>query len=110
MHFAEYRNDEYGYFWDRSLGYTKVSREWGLAIRTRAGYYDDESLSVEEWRFNDAPRSHRLEALEKLPELIEQLAQAAKKTAGELKHKVAITKQVATTISQMAPSNPARRK
>lgn len=104
----EGHSDENDYLWDRSLGYAKVSGIWGIAIRTREGFPDDYKL--EEWRFNDAPRSYRLKALEKLPELLETLAKNASKTAAALKSKVAVTKQVATTISQLASVNPLRRK
>ena len=105
----ERRSDpDYEFFSDRSIGYARVSGTWGIAIRTRSGTYD--SYETEEWRFNDAPRSYRLEALDKLPELLEQLARVANDTASELKRKLVSTKQVATTISQMALASPARRK
>lgn len=98
-------------FWDRSIGYGKVVRTWGLAIRSRAGFFDDpDEIREEVWLFNEAPRAYRLESLEKLPELLEKLAETANKTAAELKSKIALTKQVATTISKMGSAAPARRK
>ena len=108
VEFARRDDPEYERLWDCSIGYAKVSGTWGIAIRTRNGFYEDPE--TEEWRFNDAPRSYRLEALDKLPELLEQLARVANDTASELKRKLASTKQVATTISQMASASPARRK
>ena len=95
-------DNETQYFWDRSIGYGKVSRTWGIAIRTRSGFLDDQDFREEAWRFNEAPRAYRLESLEKLPELLEKLAETANKTAAELKSKINLTKHVATTISQMA--------
>ena len=103
-------DDETLHFWDRSIGYGKVARTWGIAIRTRAGFIDDRDIREEAWRFNEAPRAYRVESLEKLPELLETLAETANKTATELKGKIALTKQVATTISKMASAPPARRK
>ena len=98
-------------FWDRSIGYGKVARTWGLAIRSRAGFFDDpDEIKDEVWLFNEAPRTYRLESLEKLPELLEKLAETANKTASELKSKIALTRQVATTISKMASAAPARGK
>ena len=98
-------------FWDRSIGYGKVVRTWGLVIRSRAGFFDDpDEVRDEVWLFNEAPRAYRLESLEKLPELLETLAETANKTAAELKSKIALTNQVATTISKMASAAPARRK
>ena len=54
-----------GYFWDRSIGYAKVSRVWGIAIRARSGPLElvtPERTETETWRFNDAPRSYRIQA------------------------------------------------
>ena len=95
--------------WERSIGYAKVARTWGLAIRASAGIAG-EHIQEEVWRFNEAPRAYRLESLEKLPELLEKLAENANRTASELKNKIALTKQVATTINKMASAAPARRK
>lgn len=93
-------------FWSRSIGYARVSARWGLAIRADYGCNDDpESEQEEVWQFNDAPRSYRLEALVKLPELLDQLAETSGKVAGQLKERVALTKQVAVTLSQMASSD-----
>lgn len=99
-----------GEFWDHSVGYDKVSRRWGIAIRTRSGNEFLQQGHVEEWRFNDAPRSNRLEALDQLPELLEELVKVASDTADALKNKLATTKQVATTIRQVASSTRPPRK
>ena len=93
----------------RSVGYAKVSGTWGIAIRW-TGTDPDGNPASEEWRFNDAPRLYRLDALEKLPELLEELAKTASKTAEQLKSKVGKTKQIATTISLLASATPAGRK
>lgn len=97
-----------GRFWDRSIGYAKVSGKWGIAIRSRTGDFED--VYEEAWRFSDAPRSYRLEALGKLPELLDQLVKATGETASALKSKVAATKEVATVVGELAPSARARRK
>lgn len=94
-----------------SIGYAKISQRWGLAIRYTvslegSGLPDKE----EEWPFTDAPRAYRLEAVEKLPELIEKLAETSDKTATKLRKGIALTKHVAETIGPMAPSKPGRRK
>ncbi len=96
-----------GDFWDHSIGYAKVSRTWGIAIRTRSGSLAHQRVDEEAWRFNDAPRSHRLEALNKLPDLLVELVKVASDTANALKNKLATTKQVATTIRQVASSTRA---
>ena len=102
--------DGTGSFWDRSVGYARVHRKWGLAIRTSSGHYDvPESISVEEWAFNDAPRSYRLEALKVLPDLLEKLARTSSEVAKELKRGVAWTNQVALTLGHMASSRTNRK-
>lgn len=95
--------------WERSIGYGKVARTWGLAIRSSTGIAG-EHVQEEVWRFNEAPRAYRLESLEKLPELLEKLAETANKTAAELKSKIAVTKQVATTIRQVAAVDRLRKR
>ena len=103
------QDGRYEWFWEHSLGYAKVSSGWGIAIRTLRGDYTEPDEEI--WRFNDAPRSYRLEALERLPELLEELAKVSSETALALKSRITTTKQVAMTISQMAPSaKPVRRK
>ena len=99
-----------GEFWDHSVGYDKISRKWGIAIRVRSGNDFLQKVHEEAWRFNDAPRSNRLEALDKLPELLEELVKVASNTADALKNKLATTQQVATTIRQVASSTRTPRK
>ena len=93
----------------RSIGYAKVSRTWGIAIRY-TGTDSEGDPVTHEWQFNDAPRSYRLEALDTLPALLDQLAETAGKTAAALRNKIAMTEQVATTISQLASSSSVRSK
>ena len=91
------------------MGYAKVSQKWGLAI-CHTNSVDGDAVNEKEWQFNDAPRELRLEALEKLPELLEKLAETAGATAAELRQRIVLTKQVAEAIGQMAPSKPVGRK
>lgn len=97
-------------YWDRSVGYARISRKWGLAIRASSGSFDNpRDDRVEEWQFNDAPRLYRLEALEVLPELLEKLAKTSDGVARKLKRRVASTKQVALTLRRMASSRANRK-
>ena len=101
--------DRYEYRGSSYLGYAKVSQQWGLAIRYEATI-DGAPHEEEEWRYSDAPRAYRLEALEKLPELLDKLVETSGKTAAKLRKTITVTKQVAETMSKIAPSRPARRK
>lgn len=110
--FRSHTNGEFGEQGETRycLGYAKVSRKWGLVILYMVVDPDGLPITNEEWHFNDAPRRYRVQALEKLPELFEKLAEAAGKTAADLRERTTLTKQVAETINQMVPSRPARRK
>lgn len=107
--FADGSDPETETYWDRSVGYARISRKWGLAIRASSGAYDAPNEHVEEWQFNDAPRSYRLEALRVLPELLEKLAKTSDGVARKLKQRVASTKQVALTLRRMASSRANRK-
>lgn len=99
VEFAGHVDHNAGYYWDRSIGYAKVSGKWGIAISATSGSMGDEP-NEEFWLFGDAPRSYRLEAVDKLPELIEKLVTAADETAEQLKTKIETTTQVALAIIQ----------
>ena len=103
--------DRNGNYWHRSVGYDKGSSGvWGIAICYRAVDSDQVVRQDDEWLFNDAPRAYRLEALDKLPQLLEKLTRIADETADSLRKKVETTKQVATAITAAASSVPVRRR
>jgi hypothetical protein len=99
LEFAGEVDHDLGRFWERSIGYAKVSGKWGIAIRTVAGDFGDEPES-EYWPFSEAPRAYRLQAVDKVPELLEQLVTAADETANKLKEKIVHTTQIAQAIAQ----------
>jgi hypothetical protein len=91
--------DSYDNYWRRDVGYARIGRIWGLAIRTSAGHVGDpESETVEQWSFGDAPRSYQIEALEGLPELLEALIKSADKTARKLKEKTGEAQALAEAV------------
>jgi hypothetical protein len=93
-------------FWGRLIGYAKINGRWGISLQTYDGH-DPEDRDIEIWLFNDAPRSLRLEAIEKIPELIKKLSAEAKKTTIELQQKLKDVFTVAETLKLVAPkTNP----
>jgi hypothetical protein len=93
------------------IGYAKIDGKWGLGLRTVSGNHkrpDDES--VHEWSFNDAPRFLRVGAIEKLPELLEQLTKEAEATARKISESVEQAKSVAAAISRAVPQSGSQRK
>lgn len=76
---------EPGYYHE-DLGYAKIAGRWGIAVRTVLGdVRSDEGDRVEQWLFPDAPRFLAVQAIEKIPELLEALL----KNAGDLSKKIA---------------------
>jgi hypothetical protein len=91
-------------WWFLELGYAKVARAWGIAIRERAGCYLDESESGETWLFANAPRIHRVAAVDKLPDLLAKLIEDASETAKKLREKMTAAKEVVAAFGE--PTKP----
>ena len=94
-------------YWSRDVGYAKVGNKWGIALRTIEGNHnfpDDERC--EEWLFGDAPRSMRVEGVEKIPELLEALIKNTEQTTEKIKGKIDHAKQLAVAIAQVSASGP----
>ncbi len=90
-------------WWDRSVGYAKLRDRWAIALRTRAGDYTNPDRDSEElWAFNDAPRWMRLEAVAKLPDLLEELLKQAEDTTQRIKKKITQANELAEAIGKAA--------
>ena len=97
-------------FWRRDIGYSKIDGKWGISLRKVEGYYDDpEEEALEQWLFNDAPRSLRLEAIEKIPALLEELSTQAVKTTKDIQARLAEAQAVATAVKDAARSSTTKR-
>jgi hypothetical protein len=92
-------SDAGGSWWDRSVGYAKIKDRWAVTLRARDGRHGlDEEDSEELWPFNDAPRWMRIEAVAKLPDLLEALLKQAQDTTQKIKNKIAIASELAEAI------------
>jgi len=90
-------------FWSRDIGYAKVSNKWGISLRTIDGQLSDPDRSeTEEWLFNDAPRSLRLEAIDKIPELLEKLSKDAVRTTKDIRARLDEAQAVAEAVKSAA--------
>jgi hypothetical protein len=95
-------------YWRRDIGYAKVGNKWGVALRTVEGDYNyPEEASIEEWLFNDAPRWIRVEGVEKIPDLLEDLVKNTVETTQKIKGKIEQAKQLAGALEQAAAEKPA---
>jgi hypothetical protein len=95
-------------FWSRDIGYAKVGGKWGISLRKVDGdYLEPDEATIEEWPFNEAPRSLRLEAIDKIPELLETLSKDAVKTTKDIRARLSEAQAVAEAVKGAANS-PAR--
>lgn len=87
------------------IGYAKVNGSWRIAVRrVVADERDCGPPEVREiWPFNDAPRDLRLRAVEKLPNLIEELAKKAIQTAEAVNQKLQETRAFTAAIMKKSP-------
>lgn len=90
-------------YWSEDIGYAKVGGKWGIALRTVRGNYNwPDQESVEEWLFNDAPRSLRLSAIGKLPTLLEELSKEAIENTNKIKARLSEAQEVANAVKAAA--------
>jgi hypothetical protein len=98
-------------YWSRDVGYSKIGNRWGIALCTREGdYTSHDEERREEWLFNDAPRWLRVEGVEKIPDLLEELIKNTEKTTEKIKGKIGRAKQLAGALEQAAAAKPAPKK
>jgi hypothetical protein len=71
---SAWTDDNNGFYTNRDLGYAKEGSKWGICLRIRQGVFGcEDEEQYESWLFNDAPRALRVDAIDKLPDLLEQL-------------------------------------
>jgi hypothetical protein len=88
-------------YWGRELGYAKIGNKWGISVRTKEGSYNDpDGESIDSWLFNDAPRWLRIEATEKLTDLLAALIDTAESTSRKIQMKTEEANQIATAVEQ----------
>jgi len=86
------------------IGYSRFRSRWGIALRSC--YIEPSHEEHEEmWPFTDGPRQLRIDAVDKIPELLEQLDTEAEKMISALSAKV---KKVEELTSKMKPTGSAR--
>ena len=91
-------DDNSGYYWSRSVGYTKVGRKWGIALRQASGNYGDGEYDETVWKFSEAPHWMVIESIAKLPDLFDTLIERVKDTITKLK---ARTKQTDDLVAAL---------
>lgn len=90
------------------LGYDLFGHQWRIGIREIHGHenYPDETR-VKTWAFNESPRKLRVSAVDKLPNLVEELTKEARRTARRLREKTAEVQAFAESLkARLAPKIP----
>lgn len=97
-------------FWSEDLGYAKIGSTWGICLRRVTGDHMADRETVEPWLFNDAPRTLRISAIEKIPDLLERLSTEATKTTKRIRAKLSDAQVVAQAVKDAAttPRTPLR--
>ncbi|MBZ5729233.1 MAG: hypothetical protein LAP87_30200 [Acidobacteriia bacterium] len=78
---------EDGSYWSREIGYARVGKKWGIALKKVEGRAGDEYDDEEVWLFKDAPRWMQIESVTKIPDLFDTLIKRAEDTISKLKRK-----------------------
>ncbi len=97
--------DDNGYFWSRSIGYTFLGYGeggWGIALREASGNLGTDDHTEEVWPFSKAPRWMAIESVAKLPELFEALIERVQDTTTKLKARTEQTKELLDAVQAAA--------
>lgn len=98
-------DDERGRAWSHDIGYSRIAGRWRLAVRRcERDEATDTMVAIETWPFNETPLYLRIKAADKLPELIEALAEATDAVAGRLRKKITPTEELAAAVNALTES------
>lgn len=98
---TDYELEEY---WAQEIGYMRYgSKGWCIVIRTREGEFGrPDQERVQTWPFDEAPRAFRPDAVDMLPDLLDELAKEADKVSTRLAEKKAFVQQFVGIIKDSA--------
>jgi len=91
--------DDYEY-WSEDIGYSKINGKWGISIRRVEGNHrNPDRETTEAWLFGDAPRALRLEAIDRIPDLLEKMTDQAAFAIQKIHSKLADVQAVAAAVT-----------
>lgn len=96
-------DDEWGYYWTRDIGWTRIKNTWRIAIRKTEGSHQQDEHEEEIWPFSDAPKWMCVEAVGQLPDLFEALIKRTKETTEKLKARKKDADDLAAAIGAILP-------
>lgn len=84
------------------VGYSEYGRDWRIVVQTSEGR---DSLPDQEdektWPFEQAPQYLRVKAIDRLPELVEELVTSVDKTAERMRKKVGPAAELAKSVQTL---------
>jgi hypothetical protein len=90
-------------YWSREIGYSKIGNRWGVSLRQLKGDINyPQYEECESWLFNDAPRWMRVEGIEKIPNLLEELIKNTVQTTQKIKGTIDQAQQFAGALTDAA--------
>jgi hypothetical protein len=95
--------DEPEQYDEGQIGYCKVKGTWGIALRRIWGHQAFDRYNEDgPWLFNDAPRAMRLQSVDKIPRIIEELAKEAVDTTKRIEAKTKEVRDLAEAVGLVA--------
>lgn len=94
-------SDDNGEETTHELGFAKIGGDWGIALRIVTVNERHDFYNEDRWAFNDAPRMHRIEAIDKLPALLERLIKKAESATKKFKETTVRAREVAAALERV---------
>jgi hypothetical protein len=93
-------DEGFGSFWSRDIGYSKVGKRWGIALRKASGHHEADRYEEEVWLFSDAPRWMQIESVGKIPDLFDELIKRTEDTIKKIRAKTIEARDLAIAINE----------
>lgn len=97
---ASHRYEENDFRWSRDLGYTFHRNKWRIALRETWDSPEDGEHGETTHTFDEAPRWMAIEAVSKLPDLIDGLLERTQETTKKLKNRSIQAQELADAIQE----------
>ena len=99
---ASGEDENSGYYWSRSIGYTQVDNRWAIALKQASGSHNPNDHDEQVWPFSRAPRWMVIESIAKLPELFDSLIDRVQDTIQKLRARAEQTRELIAAINAAA--------
>jgi hypothetical protein len=87
------------------LAYGKESGKWGFVIEHISEDLNYGHEEYSSWPFKDSPREQRINAVDKIPQLLEALVKESNEVAEQVSRKISYTQSLAATLLVAKPES-----